>query len=75
MPYIPVRFLFSPNIQMPAYINHCPGKYTYQDNISKDTMAELCMENYDSAFRTTAREGDILVVPYNFGCGSSREQV
>ncbi|GFP55596.1 homoaconitase, mitochondrial [Trichoderma asperellum] len=51
-----------------------PGKYTYQDNISKEQMAEVCMENYDSAFRTTAREGDILVVPYNFGCGSSREQ-
>ncbi|KAL7922529.1 hypothetical protein ACQKWADRAFT_292698 [Trichoderma austrokoningii] len=51
-----------------------PGKYTYQDSISRETMAEVCMENYDAAFRTTAREGDILVVPYNFGCGSSREQ-
>ncbi|SPO06953.1 probable Homoaconitase, mitochondrial [Cephalotrichum gorgonifer] len=51
-----------------------PGKYTYQDNISVDKMAEVCMENYDTQFRTTAREGDILVAGFNFGCGSSREQ-
>lgn len=66
---------FSLNIYMSVCINNCIGKYTYQDNIPKETMAEVCMENYDSAFRTIAREGDILVVPYNFGCGSSREQV
>ena len=51
-----------------------PGKYTYQDNVSVDKMAEVCMENYDAAFRTTARAGDILVAGFNFGCGSSREQ-
>ncbi|EFX06325.1 aconitase a/isopropylmalate dehydratase [Grosmannia clavigera kw1407] len=51
-----------------------PGKYTYQDGVSKETMAEVCMENYDTAFRTTARAGDILVSGFNFGCGSSREQ-
>ena len=51
-----------------------PGKYTYQDNVSVETMAEVCMENYDKAFRTTARAGDILVAGFNFGCGSSREQ-
>lgn len=32
------------------------------------------MENYDSGFRTTARENDIVVAGFNFGCGSSREQ-
>lgn len=32
------------------------------------------MENYDPAFRTIARPGDILVSGFNFGCGSSREQ-
>jgi homoaconitate hydratase len=37
-------------------------------------MAEVCMENYDPSFGTVAREGDILVSGYNFGCGSSREQ-
>ncbi|KAI2628510.1 mitochondrial Homoaconitase [Hypoxylon sp. NC1633] len=51
-----------------------PGKYTYQDNISKEKMAEVCMENYDNEFRTTAKAGDILVTGFNFGCGSSREQ-
>jgi homoaconitate hydratase len=37
-------------------------------------MAEVCMENYDSAFRDIARAGDVLVGGFNFGCGSSREQ-
>ena len=51
-----------------------PGKYTYQDDVSTDKMAEVCMSNYDSAFASIAREGDILVAGFNFGCGSSREQ-
>ncbi|ERS99142.1 homoaconitate hydratase LYS4 [Sporothrix schenckii 1099-18] len=51
-----------------------PGKYTYQDNVPKETMAEVCMENYDKEFRTIAKAGDILVAGFNFGCGSSREQ-
>lgn len=51
-----------------------PGKYTYQDNVPVETMAQVCMSNYDPAFSTLAKEGDILVSGYNFGCGSSREQ-
>ncbi|KAI0024399.1 hypothetical protein F4780DRAFT_725347 [Xylariomycetidae sp. FL0641] len=51
-----------------------PGKYTYQDNVSTEKMAEVCMENYDQAFGGVARAGDILVAGFNFGCGSSREQ-
>lgn len=51
-----------------------PGKYTYQDNVSVEKMAEVCMENYDPTFSSIAREGDILVSGFNFGCGSSREQ-
>lgn len=51
-----------------------PGKYTYQDNVSVEKMAEVCMENYDKSFGQVAREGDILVTGFNFGCGSSREQ-
>lgn len=51
-----------------------PGKYTYQDNVSVETMADVCMSNYDTAFSSIAKEGDILVTGYNFGCGSSREQ-
>ncbi|RYP48803.1 hypothetical protein DL768_005396 [Monosporascus sp. mg162] len=37
-------------------------------------MAEVCMENYDKAFRDIARAGDILGSGVNFGCGSSRGQ-
>ncbi|PSS00737.1 homoaconitase [Coniella lustricola] len=51
-----------------------PGKYTYQDNVSREKMAEVCMENYDTSFSTLAKKGDILVAGFNFGCGSSREQ-
>ncbi|KAF2810831.1 homoaconitase mitochondrial precursor [Mytilinidion resinicola] len=51
-----------------------PGKYTYQDDVPRDIMAEVCMENYDTTFRSTAKAGDILVAGFNFGCGSSREQ-
>lgn len=51
-----------------------PGKYTYQDNVSTEKMAEVCMENYDPSFGGIAKEGDILVSGFNFGCGSSREQ-
>ncbi|PHH52202.1 Homoaconitase, mitochondrial [Ceratocystis fimbriata CBS 114723] len=51
-----------------------PGKYTYQDNVPKETMAQVCMENYDTEFRNIAKAGDILVAGFNFGCGSSREQ-
>jgi homoaconitate hydratase len=51
-----------------------PGKYTYQDNVPVEKMAEVCMENYDPKFSALAKPGDILVSGFNFGCGSSREQ-
>ncbi|KAL2401322.1 Homoaconitase, mitochondrial [Exophiala dermatitidis] len=51
-----------------------PGKYTYQDNVPVEKMAEVCMENYDPKFSSIAKPGDILVAGFNFGCGSSREQ-
>jgi homoaconitate hydratase len=51
-----------------------PGKYTYQDGISKEEMARVCMENYDPRFDDIARPNDVLVSGFNFGCGSSREQ-
>ena len=51
-----------------------PGKYTYQDGVSTEKMAEVCMENYDTNFSQMAKAGDILVSGFNFGCGSSREQ-
>ena len=51
-----------------------PGRYTYQDNVSRQTMASVCMENYDPQFNQIAKPTDILVAGFNFGCGSSREQ-
>ncbi|KAM9902010.1 hypothetical protein OXX79_004198 [Metschnikowia pulcherrima] len=51
-----------------------PGKYTYQDDIPKEKMAEVCMENYDSEFRNKTKSSDIIISGYNFGTGSSREQ-
>jgi homoaconitate hydratase len=51
-----------------------PGKLTYQDYVPKEQMAEACMQNYDPAFSSVAKEGDILVSGFSFGCGSSREQ-
>ncbi|OAQ99389.1 hypothetical protein LLEC1_05084 [Akanthomyces lecanii] len=50
------------------------GKYTYQDDITKETMAKVCMENYDPKFGDVAKPNDIVVSGFNFGCGSSREQ-
>jgi homoaconitate hydratase len=51
-----------------------PGKYTYQDNVPVEKMAEVCMSNYDPEFSSMAKEGDILVSGFSFGIGSSREQ-
>ncbi|MDI1492467.1 MAG: mitochondrial Homoaconitase [Ramalina farinacea] len=51
-----------------------PGKYTYQDDVTPQKMAEVCMSNYDPAFASKAGPGDILVSGFNFGTGSSREQ-
>lgn len=51
-----------------------PGKFTYQDDVSMEQMAKVCMSNYDTTFSSVAQAGDILVAGFNFGCGSSREQ-
>lgn len=51
-----------------------PGKYTYQDDVSKETMAKVCMENYDPDFGSKVNAGDIIISGFNFGTGSSREQ-
>ena len=47
---------------------------TYRDDLSPDQMAAHAMLNYDPAFQTIARAGDIIVSGENFGTGSSREQ-
>lgn len=54
--------------------NMYAGKYTYQDDMTREGMAAVCMENYDPEFRSIAKPNDILVSGFNFGCGSSREQ-
>lgn len=51
-----------------------PGKYTYQDDIPKEVMAQVCMENYDPDFGKKVKSSDIIISGYNFGTGSSREQ-
>lgn len=51
-----------------------PGKYTYNDAMTPEQQASVAMENYDSAFRSLVRPGDILAGGFNFGTGSSREQ-
>ncbi|BGP13329.1 hypothetical protein JCM10213_001484 [Rhodosporidiobolus nylandii] len=62
-----------------------PGKYTYQDDITREKQADVVMENYDPTFAATMKtlkssspassgEGVLLAAGYNFGTGSSREQ-
>ncbi|KAF3931405.1 hypothetical protein ABW19_dt0201563 [Dactylella cylindrospora] len=51
-----------------------PGKYTYQDGLTREDMSKVCMENYDPTFKEISKPGDVLVSGFNFGCGSSREQ-
>jgi homoaconitate hydratase len=48
--------------------------YTYKDDMTREDMARVVMENYDPEFAANTRAGDILVGGRNFGTGSSREQ-
>jgi homoaconitate hydratase len=48
--------------------------YTYNDNITKEKMAQVVMKNYDPKFARLTKPTDILVSGFNFGTGSSREQ-
>jgi homoaconitate hydratase len=48
--------------------------YTYRDDMTKEMMAKVAMENYDPQFAARSRTGDVLVGGFNFGTGSSREQ-
>ncbi|MCK5798266.1 MAG: homoaconitase, partial [Deltaproteobacteria bacterium] len=48
--------------------------YTYREDITRDEMARVVMENYDPQFSARTQGGDILVGGFNFGTGSSREQ-
>jgi homoaconitate hydratase len=48
--------------------------YTYRDDMTREMMAKVVMENYDPEFATLCQAGDILAGGFNFGTGSSREQ-
>ena len=48
--------------------------YTYRDDVTKELMAQVVMENYDPQFASRTRAGDVVVSGFNFGTGSSREQ-
>jgi homoaconitate hydratase len=48
--------------------------YTYRDDMTKEMMAKVVMENYDPQFATRTDAGDVIVGGFNFGTGSSREQ-
>ncbi|KAJ2297831.1 mitochondrial Homoaconitase [Coemansia sp. RSA 353] len=51
-----------------------PGKYTYQDDITREQMKAIVMENYDPEFSRLVQPDDVVVAGANFGTGSSREQ-
>ena len=48
--------------------------YTYRDDMTKEMMARVVMENYDPQFAERTQAGDVIVGGFNFGTGSSREQ-
>jgi 3-isopropylmalate dehydratase small subunit len=48
--------------------------YTYRDDVTREMMAKVVMENYDPQFARLTRPGDVVVGGLNFGTGSSREQ-
>jgi homoaconitate hydratase len=48
--------------------------YTYRDDVTREMMAKVVMENYDPQFARLTRAGDVVVGGLNFGTGSSREQ-
>jgi homoaconitate hydratase len=48
--------------------------HTYRDDMTREKMAQVVMENYDPEFAQLTRATDIVVGGFNFGTGSSREQ-
>jgi homoaconitate hydratase len=67
------RFVFMPqdNVNTDAIY----GKdYTYRDDMTREMMAKVVMENYDPQFAARTQAGDVIVSGFNFGTGSSREQ-
>jgi len=50
-----------------------PGKYVYTCSTPEEVKPHL-LEDLDPSFSKNVKEGDIVLVGKNFGCGSSREQ-
>ena len=48
--------------------------YTYRDDMTREMMAQVVMQNYDPLFGALTAAGDVVVGGFNFGTGSSREQ-
>ncbi len=48
--------------------------YTYRDDVTREMMAQVVMQNYDPQFAERTQAGDVVVGGFNFGTGSSREQ-
>jgi homoaconitate hydratase len=48
--------------------------YTYREDVTRELMSRVLMENYDPQFACRTDAGDVLVGGFNFGTGSSREQ-
>jgi homoaconitate hydratase len=48
--------------------------YTYREDMAREQMARVVMENYDPMFSKNVSAGDIVIGGNNFGTGSSREQ-
>jgi homoaconitate hydratase len=48
--------------------------YTYRDDVTREMMAKVVMENYDPQFSARTQPGDVIASGFNFGTGSSREQ-
>jgi homoaconitate hydratase len=64
-------FLPSDNVNTDAIY----GKdYSYRDDVPRETMAKVAMENYDPQFSGRTRRGDVIVSGFNFGIGPSQEQ-
>lgn len=51
-----------------------PGRYTNQDDMTPEQMAEVCMENYDAGLRNILKPNDVLIAGLSLGSSSSREQ-
>ncbi|MBI4161957.1 MAG: homoaconitase, partial [Acidobacteria bacterium] len=48
--------------------------YTYREDVTREEMARVVMQNYDPNFASIVKSGDVVAGGWSFGTGSSREQ-